>query len=186
MTLKAQLRTSKVRLSDNPKDVLLDAKALTNVDLLILDIAMPDINGLTFLELAETKLAQTKVIVCSGSINHQTANKLATMTINGVIDKSEPIEKLIAAIKKVADGSNYFSPTYYELLEEGDKRLQKLSPQQINIVNFLEQGKSNKEIAKLLSVSPNTVKTHLRILYDKLDVNSRTACLRTLRNQGLI
>ena len=62
----------------------------------------------------------------------------------------------------------------------------KLSRQQAAILALLQQGQSNKEIARSLDISLNTVKTHMRLLFDKLDVPNRTACLEKARGLGLI
>lgn len=186
MTLRAQLPNVQIEHSDNAKHYLLNSADLSSFDVLIVDISMPDISGITFLELTKQVTQNAKTIICSGSLDHQTVAKIKSLNLHGVIDKSESIHQLIAAIKHIVKGGTYYSAIYKELLSAPSAGKHSLSPQQASIVGLMDQGKSNKEIAKVLSLSPNTVKTHLRILYDKLDVNSRTACLQLLRQQGLI
>ena len=61
-----------------------------------------------------------------------------------------------------------------------------LTRQQLAILAMLQEGHGNKEIARQLFVSVNTIKTHLRLLYEKMDVANRTACIEKARQMGLL
>ncbi len=106
--------------------------------------------------------------------------------MDGFVDKSEAAAELVTAVTKVMAGEGYFSESYRLLASQTAAPSIKLSRQQGAILALLQQGQSNKEIARSLSVSLNTVKTHLRLLFDKLDVPNRTACLEKARSLKLL
>ena len=109
-----------------------------------------------------------------------------SLKVNGFVDKSETVEQILHAIREVMAGRSYFSESFSMMagdVQEGDLALTR---QQLAILAMLQDGCGNKEIARQLFISINTVKTHLRLLYEKLDVTNRTACIEKARKRGLI
>jgi DNA-binding NarL/FixJ family response regulator len=183
LTMQANVPDCRVKHESSPQQLLTDPSRVTDYDMVIVDIAMPEMRGTTLLTVLTPVLTGTKVVVCSGSLDLNTVNQLSSLRVDAVIDKSEPVDVLIKVVRKVLDGASYFSDSYLALTAAmvSPASPQQLSQQQTVILNLLEQGKTNKEMAKHLNVSPNTIKTHLRHLYQKLDVSNRTGCLQKAR-----
>ena len=83
-------------------------------------------------------------------------------------------------------GRSYYSESFRLMAGNAAEETLTLTRQQLAILAMLQEGHGNKEIARQLFVSVNTIKTHLRLLYEKLEVSNRTACIDKARNLGLI
>lgn len=186
LTLQAKLPGCEVGQYGCAQALLGDEAALAAADLLIVDVAMPDLDGLSLLRILASSRHTLRVLLCSGAIDEDVVEKSQRLSVDGFVDKSEAAAELVTAVTKVMAGEGYFSESYRLLASQTAPPSIKLSRQQGAILALLQQGQSNKEIARSLSVSLNTVKTHLRLLFDKLDVPNRTACLEKARSLRLL
>ncbi|MGB2337916.1 MAG: response regulator transcription factor, partial [Alcanivorax sp.] len=125
-------------------------------------------------------------LVCSGSATENTVHRAVQLKVNGFVDKSESVEQILFAIREVMAGRSYFSEAFRLMAGSAPEEALTLTRQQLAILAMLQQGHGNKEIARQLFVSVNTIKTHLRLLYEKLDVPNRTACIEKARQMGLL
>lgn len=186
LTLAARLPGCRVQQYSEPQQLLADEAALASADLLIVDAAMPELDGLSLLRILGRSLRGRRVILCSGALDAAMVEKAQCLDIDGFVDKGEPVERFVAAVAAVMDGNGFYSDSYQLLAGAAAPPVVKLSRQQAAILALLQQGQSNKEMARSLAVSLNTVKTHMRLLFDKLDVPNRTACLEKARRLGLV
>ena len=186
LTLAARIPGCKVTQYGAPQQLLAAGDALASAELLIVDVAMPELDGLSLLRILGSALKRLRVILCSGALDAATVEKAQYLDIDGFVDKGEAVETFVAAVSGVIAGQPFFSDSYRLLAEQAAPLPLKLSRQQAAILALLQQGQSNKEIARSLDISLNTVKTHMRLLFDKLDVPNRTACLEKARGLGLI
>lgn len=98
-----------------------------------------------------------------------------------------PTQALIDAVGEAAAGRSILSPEVQQrLVQRMSNPATALSPREIEILEVLATGATNREAAKALFISESTVKTHLVHLYDKLGVDSRTSALRAARERRLI
>ena len=105
----------------------------------------------------------------------------------GYVLKDSPTEALLAAVREAAAGRSVLSPEVQQrLVRRMTDPGGTLSPREVEILELIATGATNREVAKRLFISESTVKTHLVHLYEKLGVASRTAALRVARDRRLI
>jgi len=186
ITLKNAYPEADITTCEQPRWLLENRQQLPQFNLVILDQAMPDLDGLSLLGVVGRLMTDAKVLVCSGSATEVTVRRALQLKVNGFVDKSEPVEKILLAIREVMAGRSYYSESFRLMAGNAAEETLTLTRQQLAILAMLQEGHGNKEIARQLFVSVNTIKTHLRLLYEKLEVSNRTACIDKARNLGLI
>ena len=151
-------------------------RGLDSFDLLILDYNMPGMDGLNGLDRARKTFPATKVALMSGVANRDVANKAMEQGANGFIPKSLTAVSLVNAIKFVLSGERYFpfdfAPTEANAAPSG--AFATLSDREMQTLEQLCIGLSNKEIARNLGVQEVTVKLHVKNVLAKLGVSNRT------------
>lgn len=152
-----------------------------------------DFDGLSLSEMAVTLCQQsprTKVLIfgedtCSGIELY----KLMGQGVAGYILKTDPADKIITAVRLVAQGMVIFTQEQlaraHRLRQEASKQWTSLTEREREILLLLAEGKSNKQIAKTLTISKNTVGTHIGNLMDKLNVASRIEAAAWAWQHGL-
>lgn len=186
VTLKNAYAGASITTCEQPKWLLDNRQSLLAYDLVILDQAMPDLDGLTLWSLICRFMGEAKVLVCSGSATETTVRRTVQLKANGFVDKSESVEQILFAIREVMTGRSYFSESFRLIAGSGPEEAPTLTRQQLAVLAMLQEGHGNKEIARQLFVSVNTIKTHLRVLYEKLDAPNRTSCIEKARQMGLL
>ncbi len=150
---------------------------LDSIDLLILDYNMPGMNGLQGLERACKSYPACKVALMSGVANRDVAIKAIKQNARGFIPKSLSATSFINAIRFILAGETYF-PFDYEATssDREDYRdfAKKISTREMQTLEQLCIGLSNKEIARNLDIQEVTVKLHVKNLFSKLGVSNRT------------
>ena len=144
----------------------------TKPDVVLLDIDMPNVNGITLLRQIDLKFTNVKVIMLSmhpEEIYGKTTRKLGAA---GYVSKSADPSEIIEAIRAVADGSHFFDNEIHEKGSDSLRSLKKLSKREGEVLKLLSSGKSNKEIANDLNISDKTVSTYKLRLMTKLGAKS--------------
>ena len=150
------------------------------IDLVLLDLAMPGVSGLSGLVALRGIDPSVPVAVVSAHDDSETIRRALELGASGFISKSASMEEIRAAVRTVLDGG-IVSPDEVDLGIEGDPeisdliaRIQALTPQQARVLGMLGEGLLNKQIAYELGVSEATVKAHVSAVLQKLGVESRT------------
>ena len=150
------------------------------VDLVLLDLTMPGVQGFSGLLYLRALHPATPVIVVSGNEDRTIIRRCIELGASGYIPKSLDGAAMGLAIQTVLDGGNW-TPDDVDLSAAPDaetsdmvRRLASLTPQQVRVLMMLSTGLLNKQIAYELSVSEATVKAHVSAILQKLDVDSRT------------
>lgn len=160
-----------------------DARAIAgrdDVDVLLLDVRLPDGNGLDLLS-ELTDRPGPAVLVLSTFKTRQYVAAALRFGARGFMLKTTPLEELIAAIRQIASGGTAFSP---EQLREGRTGFVSLSPRERQIVALVIVGRSNDEIAAELHTSRKTVEVHLSRLYERFDVMTRLELAMRADHEG--
>ena len=166
------------------------AEANANADLLLLDLAMPGVSGLSGLISLRAEFQSLPVVIVSASDDPATIRRALDLGASGFISKSASIEEIREGIGSVLEG-NIYTPGFYVRGPEQDSevadliaRLRTLTPQQSRVLAMLAEGLLNKQIAYELGVSEATIKAHVSAILLKLNVDSRTQAVIQLGKIG--
>lgn len=183
-----------------PNSTILDASTIqsalqlleqngSNIDLVLLDLSMPDVSG--FEGLLNIRACNPKLpiaIVSAMEEPHIIAESLS-YGVAGFIPKSSSTQELVVAIHEIMLGNVYIPSFYTESTEASDHaefiaRLQSLTPQQVRVLRMLHQGMLNKQIGFELEIGETTVKAHVSAVLRKLGVYSRTQAVIEVNKIG--
>ena len=157
-------------------DALTKMRGLDSFDLLILDYNMPGMDGLAGLDRARNAFPATKIALMAGVANLEVANKAMTQGAHGFIPKSLTAASLVNAIKFVLSGERYFPFDFGSETNASEPTgvLGTLSKRELQTLEQLCAGLSNKAIARNLEIQEVTVKLHVKNVLAKLGVSNRT------------
>lgn len=155
-------------------------------DIAILDISMPQINGIEVAEmLSKQRDLKTKIILLSMHDNLVDLNTLASLNISGFVLKENAFDDLCYAIKKVAEGEVFISPSLLAKRQALGQKV-KITPREKEIISLIASGLTNKEIASKLDISINTVETHRSSLMQKLNAHNTAMLIKQANKLGLL
>ncbi len=161
----------------NGSEVLEVIRAL-RPDVVVLDLQMPTMDGLTCLEHIRAEKLACKVLVLSAFNDGEAMQSALEKEADGFALKTEPPQQTITSIRQVYAGQLVFPQAARRWLRihqrQVDPAMAELSEREIEVLSLVARGLTNTQIARRLSVSDNTVKFHLQNIYQKLNVNNRT------------
>lgn len=150
------------------------------VDLVLLDLAMPGVRGFSGLMYLRAQYPSVPVVVVSANDNPTVIRRCMDFGASGYIPKTLGVDAIRQAIRRVLEGG-VWTPPDVDLESSADattaalvRRLATLTPQQVRVLMMLSEGLLNKQIAYHLGVSEATVKAHVSAILQKLGVESRT------------
>jgi two-component system, NarL family, response regulator NreC len=165
-------------------------------DVAIVDVAMPLLNGIETTRQISRKSPSTRVLVLSMHADEAYVTQILRAGATGYLLKDSADVDLIQAVAAVAKGTSFFSPAIarvmlddyvQKLAEKGvTDRYESLSEREREIFQLIAEGKANKEIAALLSISPSTVETHRARIMEKLDLHSAAEIVLYAVRRGVI
>jgi DNA-binding NarL/FixJ family response regulator len=159
-------------------------------DVALVDVNMPGVDGLEAIRRIHAERLSVGVIVLSTTAPDDVVLEAVRAGARGYLLKDVGLDELRAAIQTVAAGGSYFAPSVAAKLAGGVHRggpaSERLTPRELAVLRRLATGAPNKEIAAALSISENTVESHLRSIYGKLEVRSRTEALRRATEWGIL
>ena len=159
-------------------------------DVLLLDINMPNMNGLEVLQKMKEKRIKVKVLVLTIHSEVEYLLKAVDIGVNGYLLKDSESAELKKAINAVVNGENYIQPSLIPVLNakmiDRDKdtvKIESLTKRELEVLKNLSYGMYNKEIAEKLDISERTVKNHISNIFKKIEVTDRTqAAVFAIRN----
>lgn len=157
---------------------------------LLLDINMPNMNGLEVLEKIKEKEINTKVIILTVHNEVEYLLKAVEIGIDGYMLKDSNSDELKKAIYSVVEGESYIQSNLIPILNakmvERDMEKEKLAlltKRELEVLKLMAVGSYNKEIGEKLNISERTVKNHISSIFKKIDVSDRTqAAIFAIRN----
>lgn len=159
--------------------------ATVKPDVILLDIRMPGVDGLTALESILDVKPSANVIMLTTSEADDNIYRAVKLGAKGYIVKDRDSGAILTAIRTVAEGGKYFPPTIMKLYHER-QMTPDLTPRELDVLNAMCKGLSNQEIGEVLGVSAESAKIHLRHIFEKLGVSSRVECAAEAHRRGFV
>ena len=161
------------------------ATAAPDLDLVTLDIYLPDSNDLSSLLRFRAKLPATPIVVISAIEERETMMRAMLCGAVGFIPKASSMEAMIEGLQMILGGGVYLPPGAAPNRREGDHPPgETLTPRQAAVLEKLIEGKSNKQIARELAISDMTVKAHVTAILRSLGVETRAQAIVAVRGEG--
>jgi len=164
-------------------------------DVILMDIAMPGLNGLEATRRIKKKFPKTKVVVLTMHANEEYIFQILNAGADGYLVKETAFQDLISAINAVHKGEAFMSPsiskkvmTDYIQRAQGEEKVgfDTLTTREREILQLVAEGNSNKKIAEALFISPKTVETHRAHIMDKLNIHDRAGLIKYAIRKGMI
>ena len=165
--------------ADNGRQLLEQLKTL-QPDIVMMDISMPEINGMDALEIIKEKFPNLKVIILSMHDEKEYILNVIRSGAAGYLFKDISGEEMIKALQKVYEGGKYFSEDITEILAQDRQERSNtvLTTREQLILRLISHGYNNKKIASELDISVRTVETHKRNIKQKLDIDTTSGLVR--------
>ena len=165
----------------------------TKPNIVLLDIDMPDMNGIEALRVIKEQKMICKVIMLTRHNQSDYLMKALEIGCDGYILKESSFDTLKMAIFKVYSGDKYIEPNMMPLLNANmqeksnvKKKISELTRREIDVLKMIASGSFNKEIASTLNISERTVKNHVSNIFKKIEVSDRTQAAVFAIKNGII
>jgi NarL family two-component system response regulator LiaR len=162
-------------------------------DVVLLDIRMPEMDGLEAARRIRVRHPDVGIIILTAYDDRQFVVEAVRAGARGYVLKARDAEHLIQTVRLVASGNMVIDPQLVVALAEElsaatnrDKKAETLTAREVEVLQLLAFGHTNKDIAEQLFISPDTVKTHLEHIFDKLGTSDRTAAVAEALRRRLI
>ena len=163
-------------------------------DVVIMDISMPMLNGVEATRQLRQSLSRIKVVVLTMHADVTYATEALDAGASGYVLKNSPSEEIKTAIRKALAGKTYVSPKIAQqvvpFLVTGShqikRQVSRLTPRQREVLQLLAEGRTGKEVAHLLCVSPRTVEFHKYKMMQELGLHSSAELIRYAIKHGII
>jgi two-component system response regulator NreC len=164
-------------------------------DVAVVDVAMPLLNGIEATRQITKRAPQTKVLVLSMYSDEAYVTQMLKAGATGYLLKDSADVDLLQAVQAVSQGKSFFSPAVARLMsddyahqrrENAVDRFESLSDREREIFQLVAEGKTNKEMAAMLFISPSTVETHRARIMEKLDLHSAAEIVLYAVRRGVI
>ncbi|MBN2326294.1 MAG: response regulator transcription factor [Candidatus Omnitrophica bacterium] len=165
-----------------------------NPDVVIMDISMPDLNGIEAARRIQQDFPQCKIVALSVHTDNQYVARMIQAGASGYLPKNCAFKELSAAIREAINGKTYLSPKVVDsvvqylkkMSPDSDSAAALLTPREREILQSLAEGKLTKEIASTLNISERTVEAHRQNIMTKLDMHSIAELTKYAISQGII
>ncbi|RIJ64605.1 response regulator transcription factor [Rummeliibacillus sp. POC4] len=150
-------------------------------DIVIMDIEMPEKTGLDAAE--ELKEKDIKVIILTTFARPGYFERARKAGVRGYLLKDSPIEELVNAIRVIMDGRRIYAPELIDIVYEEETE-NPLTDRESEVLGLVAKGKTTKEIASELFLSPGTVRNYISTILDKLEVSNRIEAVARFKEKG--
>lgn len=165
-------------------------------DVVVMDIAMPSLNGMEATRQVSRESPKSKVLILSSHSDEEYVQQLTEAGASGYLVKQTAAQDLVAAIREAKKGNAFFSPAISKRLLEhyrastgrppGEKPTPKLTPRELEVLQLIAEGHPNKQIAGTLYLSIKTVEKHRQQLMNKLGIHNVAGLTRYAIDKGVI
>lgn len=153
-----------------------------NPDVCIMDIEMPLMNGLEAAE--KLREENCKIIILTTFARAGYFERARKAGVRGYLLKDSPIEELVEAVRLVMDGRRIYAPELVDIMYDDVLFENPLTKREIDVLAHVAEGKTTKEIAETLHLSPGTVRNYMSIILEKLQVSNRIEAISLVKEKG--
>ncbi|MCK9283118.1 MAG: response regulator transcription factor [Rhodocyclaceae bacterium] len=156
-------------------------EANNDVDLILLDLMLPHLNGMALLTVLRKRFPDVPVVILSAMEDNETVRRAIGRGASGFVPKSSTSAALLSALRQVLAGEIYLPPQYQEGVpgrrRRGLAERFGLTKSQMSVLELMVEGKTNRQIAELLGLTEGTVKIHVSAIFKVLNVTNRPQAL---------
>jgi two-component system NarL family response regulator len=163
----------------------LDVLQRQNLDIVLLDLRMPGLNGIDTLLAIKRKAIRVHAIVLTSYETDEDIYRAVNAGAEGYLLKNTPQKEMVEAIRAVHAGNRYIPRRIASRLAERMTRTN-LTARELEILKILTKGLTNKQIGSALGISDNTVRNHINKIIEKLEVSDRTEASTTAIQRGIV
>ncbi len=164
-----------------------------DADVVIMDISMPDMNGIEATRRIQNEFPKCKIIALSVHTDNQYVAQMIKAGASGYLPKSSAFKELAEAVRTVMQNKTYLSPKVIDSVvkylqkpaQDDDSEITLLTPREREVLQLLAEGKSTKEISATLHVSERTVEAHRQNIMSKLNMHSIAELTKYAISKGL-
>jgi len=163
-------------------------------DIVLIDVDMPGLSGIGVIPMLRKALPDLKIVVISAFDDDHYVRDSMRAGADGYVLKSIDVDALVQIIECFCNGQPVISPYLLNLLMDNAGRAEAdstdqnfaLTVREKEVLRYLIEGKGNKEIAEILSISPETIKSHIKNIYRKLNVTNRIEAMKVVTEHNLL
>ena len=168
--------------------------SITDLDLVLLHLHMHGLDGRSIIQHHRTHPTCLPLVIISGDDDPHTIQSVMDEGVMGFIPESYSEKKLLSTLKTVLDGEMYIPEMHnnqdsnhnYNHICNNVSNGKSITKRQLQVLELLASGHSNKKISSILFLTENTVKTHVSSLFRVFEASNRTECVNIARNNGVI
>ena len=162
------------------------ALASSRPDVLLLDISLPDGDGIAFCQEVIASYPKLKIIAATIHDEYSVIRRMLDVGVHGYVLKSSSIEQLIEAIRQVWQGERYLSPEVEAIIEQAQGNVVALTEVERNILRMICDGMTNPQIAKILNLSTETINWYRKRLLSKFGVKNSVSLATLVMREKII
>lgn len=184
-----------IAIAKNGREAIALAKAL-RPDVIMMDISMPDLNGMEATATIRKEVPNTKVIALSMHSGKQIIDKMFASGASGYVLKESAFDELYGAIQEVIKGNFYLTPSIARMYVDSHgnifktihdiPKFKEISKKEREVLQLVAEGKKTKDIAEKLGVSIKTIETHRRNIMKKLSIFSIAGLTKFAIKEGIV
>lgn len=172
----------------NGKDLLKQLQVV-QPDIVLMDIGMPDMDGIKASRHIKEQYPNIKVLICTTHSENYKVKKCLQVGVEGYLLKGSGRGELIEALNRLMEGQSYYDARIVSVVMDSfNKRKRKgaLTEREIEVIQLICEGKKTKEIAQQLFLSPYTIETHRKNIFAKLGINKIADLMRYALENGIV
>jgi len=154
------------------------------IDVVLLDLRIPGMTGVESIDLLRRALPNSRILMISSYDMDEEIHRSLNAGAMGYITKNAPQDEIVQAIRRVASGKRYLSPTLSTKLAHRNEHA--LTSREIELLHFVARGLTNKQIGKRFDLSEHTVRNHVNSIIGKMDAQDRTEAAVLALKRGII
>lgn len=155
-------------------------------DVLLLDISMPDGDGMAFCQWVVSAYPKVRIVAVTIHDEYSIIRRMMDAGVHGYVLKNAPVEELSKAVCAVWRGRSYICPQAADILREGSAKTVSLTSAEQRILRLICDGKTNPQIAELLQLSTETVRWYRKRLLAKFDVRNTVSLVMLAMQEKLV